>query len=445
MNKEILNQIPADEQPIASKLDSAAETMKVPPTFEWKLETQLMNVYKTKTQPVHGWYIKIIRPVGWAILALCGVFLLSWTIRYLIPGLPSAAGESPSQNISFEARVRAGKICTGPVAVAHNFSVSLTNQDKTGFVILDEQENIGELRSLAWSPNGQQLAVIGNTTGSGNIYLTDSTGDQLRPVLPNSELGYLMDAAWSRDGKLFIMWSAQNNTVVYLMNADGTGLVEIQLDMQIFATPQFAPDGESIVFYGADSSSSGLFEAKLDGSQIRKISPLVEDGSGFAWSQDGSRLAYIEMDRDLGEARFVVEEIATGSKSVIAKLPSFKGSGSLLPETANLSWSLDGKFLVFEFGGSTTDRAVYLAYTDDTGLVKLADSAHAPAISADGKCLAYISNKQVFLMDLTGTPLNSPAATPLLLTDLPAGRSIADFRLDKLGWGSEKIPAPAQP
>jgi len=25
--------------------------------------------------------------------------------------------------------------------------------------------------------------------------------------------------------------------------------------------------------------------------------------------------------------------------------------------------------------------------------VKVADSAHAPAISADGRCLAYISNK----------------------------------------------------
>jgi Tol biopolymer transport system component len=94
-----------------------------------------------------------------------------------------------------------------------------------------------------------------------------------------------------------------------------------------------------------------------------------------------------------------------------------------------LSWSQDGKFLVFEFGRSASDRAIYLANADGTGLVKLVDSAHAPTISSDGNCLAYISNKQAFLLDLKNT-----TATPLLIADLPAGRSTSDFRLDKLQW-----------
>ena len=159
------------------------------------------------------------------------------------------------------------------------------------------------------------------------------------------------------------------------------------------------------------------------------ISDLVEDEGSFAWSPDGPRLAYVEMDRGLGEARLVVEEIVTGSKVVIASLPIPKGSGSSIPESANLSWSSDGKYLIFDFGRGATDRAVYLAYADGAGLVKLADSAHAPAISADGRCLAYISNKQVFLMDLT-----SATSVPTLLADLPDGRGIADFKLDKLQW-----------
>ena len=444
MNKEILDQIPADEQPAASKLFSAAERMKVPQSFELELETQLMETYKKKSTPVQGWFTKITVPLAWAMLALAGVFLLNWAIRSLIPSQPGA-GEVATPQITFADSVHQGKMCTGPLAVAHNFSVSMTNQDKTGFTLLDEQNTIGELRSFVWSPDGKQLAIVGNTTGSGNIYLTDSSGAALQPVLSDSPLGYLMDVAWSHDGKQLLTWSVQNNTIVYVMNVDGTGLVERGLGMQFFAAPLFTPDGESIIFYGADPSSSGLFEAKLDGSQIRTISALVEDESSFAWSPDGSRLAYIDMDRDLGEARLVVEEIATGIKSVIAKLPGRKGSGSWLPESANLSWSLDGKMLTFEFGGSTTDRAVYLAYADGGVPVKLASSAHAPALSADGNCLAYISDKQVFLLDLPGTPLTSPTAMPLLLADLPIGRAIADFRLDKLQWSSEKTPAPKQP
>lgn len=439
MNKEILDQIPADEQPVASTLFSAAEVMKHSPSFQMQLETQLMEAYKKKTVPTQGWFIRFSAPVSWAVLLLGGIFLLSWAIRSLVPS-QHAVGAAATPALTFAESVHQGKMCTGALTVAHNFSVSISNQDKTGFTLLDEKNTIGELRSFAWSPDGKQLAIVGNTTGSGNIYLTDSSGDSLQPVLSNSPLGYLMDVAWSRDGKQLLTWSVQNNTAVYVMNVDGSGLVEKELGMQFFMAPLFTPDGESAIFYGADPSSSGLFEVTLDGSQIRTISALVEDESSFAWSPDGSRLAYIEMDRELGEARFVVEEIATGNTSVIAKLPSFKGSGSLLPEPANLNWSPDGKKLTFEFGGSSTDRAIYMAYTDGSGLVKLADSAYAPAMSADGNCLAYISNKQVFLMDLTGVSPISPAPSPLLLADLPAGRAIAGFRLDKLQWGSGTNP-----
>jgi hypothetical protein len=125
---------------------------------------------------------------------------------------------------------------------------------------------------------------------------------------------------------------------------------------------------------------------------------------------------------------------------VIATISIPKGSGSSLPESANMSWSRDGRSIVFEFGRSQSDRVIYLAYANGNGLVKLVDSAHAPAISADGNCLAYISDKQVFLMDLTGLSPASSLPTPMLLAELPAGRSTADFRMDKLGWSSGTIP-----
>jgi hypothetical protein len=435
MNKDLLEQIPADEQPVASKLNSLVEDMQISPAFQWELETQLMDSAKAKTQPGKGWQSKILPAVGWAILALCAVFLLNWTIRSLAPDLPPAAGGTSIPEIPFAEKVRQGTICTGPLTAAHGFAVFLTNEDKTGFIMLDEQKKIGELRSFAWSPDGRQLAIFGNTTGRGNIHITDSAGDTLQPVLSNSEVGYLQDAAWSRDGKQFVIWSSQNNLVVYLVNADGTGLVEKQLGMQILSTPQFAPDNQSIIYYGADSSSDGLFEAALDGSQTSMISDLVEDESGFAWSADGSRLAYVDMDRSLGEANLVVQSrVDSADKAVIASIPIPKGSGSSIPSSANLSWSSDGKSLVFDFGRGATDRVIYLASIDGKGLVKLADAAHAPAISADGKCLAYISDKQVFLIDLNNISSTSMIPKPVLLANLPTGRAIADFRMDKLQW-----------
>src|SRR5215510_16314178 len=158
MNKDLLNQLPADEQPVASTLNSAAEDMQVSPAFQWDLETQLMKKYKTKSQPVQSWPTKIIPALGWAVLALAAVYLLNLTIRSVVPTQPPAEGVTPAPEISFEENVQGGKICEGPIALAHNFSVYLINQDKTGFETLDENRAIGELRSFAWSPNGEQLA-----------------------------------------------------------------------------------------------------------------------------------------------------------------------------------------------------------------------------------------------------------------------------------------------
>jgi Tol biopolymer transport system component len=433
MNNGLLNQIPADEQPVASQLAALVEDMQLSQTFEWELENQLMEKYQTKTGPLQpAWYTRIIPSLGWAIAALGAVLLLNWTLRSLVPGLQPAAGETPMPAMSFEESVRQGNICAGPLALAHNFSVSLTNEDKTGFVMLDGQTAIEEVRSFAWSPDGRRLAVVGNMAGGGNISVTDF-GKSLQYVISNSEVGYLRDAAWSRDGKQFVMWSSQNISTLFVVNADGKRLIELQLDAQIFGTPQFAPDGKSILFYGVDSSQSdGLLQSMVDGSGTRMISDLVEDASSFAWSPDGARLAYIEMDRELVKARLIAEDFAAGSKVVLATLPILK-SGYSLPDSANLSWSPDGKSLIFDLGRGASDRAVYLAHADGTGLVKLAHAAHAPTISVDGRCVAYISEKQVFVLELADTSVSS-TATPVFLADLPPGHGIAGSPLDKLQW-----------
>jgi Tol biopolymer transport system component len=435
MNNDLLNQLPANEQPIASKLNSLVDDLQPSQAFQWHLETQLMDNAKITAQPVQNWFTKIMIPVGWILAAVCGVLLLNGAIRSLIPDQLIVAGTTSIPEASFESSVRNGNICAGPLALSHGFDVFLTNSEKTEFITLDAGKRIGELRSFTWSADGKRLAVLGNTTGSGNLYLTDAIGAPLRPVLSNSELGYLMGAAWSRDGKQFVMWSTQNNRRVYLLNADGTGLVEKQLDIQSLGTPRFAPDGKSITFYGADASASGLFEVRLDDSQSRMINALVEDESAFAYSPDRSRLAYVAMDRNSGGAILMVEDLET--RAIVAlpgSLPIPKGSGASIPEAANVSWSADSKFLVFDFGRGANTRAVYLAHADGTKLVKIADSAYAPTLSADGNCLAFISDKKVYLLDLRGISTGSVTAAPMVLADIPVGRGIADYRLDKLQW-----------
>src|SRR5690606_39041994 len=106
-----------------------------------------------------------------------------------------------------------------------------------------------------------------------------------------------------------------NNQVLYVFNTGTSDLVEMQLDIHILGNPQFMPAGESILPYGSNVTSGGLFEVKLDDGQVSLRNPLVEDEDGFAFSPDGSRLAYVEMDRESGQARVTMEEIASGDKT----------------------------------------------------------------------------------------------------------------------------------
>jgi hypothetical protein len=439
MNKDFLDQIPADEQPVASTINSFLEDLQPSQAFQWDLENQLMD--KAIARPAQGWFSKIILPIGWAIAAIVGVFLLNEAIRSLVPQTSPAAGLTPTHEISFADNVRSGNSCMGPLAVGHGFVVFLLDPEKAVFAVVDVGNTMVESRTFNWSADGERLAIVGNSLGSGNVYLTNPHGTPPQPILPNGELGYLMDLGWSRDGKQFITWSTQNNRVLYLLNADGTEIVEKRLgNAQILGTPQFWPDGSSVVFYGADTNSVGLFEMTLADSQVRLINPMVEHAGSFAFSPDGSQLAYMEYDRDLGEARLVLEELTSHEIAYLGSLSIPKGFGSSVPETANLSWSPDGKSLVFDFGRSPTYRAVYLAKIDGTEFFKVADSAYAPAISDDGKCIAYISNYEIFLVDMTSVSANPATAVSMALADLPSGRGMINFKQDKLQWRPGTTP-----
>ena len=433
MNKDLLNTLPSDDQPVASKLTSISEDMQLSQSFQWELEAKLMDAAKNKKETTRGWQAKIFPALAWTAAVIGGLLILNWTVRSLSSPAPAAV-DTPEPVPSFQENVRQGSICTGPLTVGHGFAVFLTNQAKTAFIPVDPAKNIGEMRSFTWSPDGKKLAIVGNTTGQGNIHILNPNGGEIEYLLTKSPLGYLMDAAWSRDGNQFVMWSSQNNKVIYLLNANGTGLIEKQLAIQVLGTPQFAPDGKSVVYFGADENTAGLFEVNLDSLQTSLITPSVKDPGGYAFSPDGTHLAYVEYLPDAGEAQLVMEELATGKKSILGKMPISKNPGAALPYAANLNWSATAKFLVFDYGLFSSERPIYLAPIDGTGLVKVVDSGYAPALSSDGKCLAYINDNGVYLLDTSNLSSTVRTTTPLLIAELPAGRGSPNAKQDKLQW-----------
>jgi Tol biopolymer transport system component len=351
-------------------------------------------------------------------------------LRTFVPGVQPAAEPTLVQDLSFEANVRQGNICAAPLAMVHDFSVFTTSADKTQFTEIDAVHAIGEIRSFTWAADGKELFLLGNTLGSGNLYRADPISGQAIPVLAAGELRYMMDAAWSQDGKKVALWSGQNNQILYVMNADGTELKEMDLEnAQILGAPQFWPDGSSVVFYGATPTAWGLFEIMLINGHVAQIYSYVESAGSFAFSPDGSKIAFVEYGRENGEARLTLQDLATRDMKIHGAFSIPKGSGSSAPQVANLSWSPDGKWLTFDAGRGAGDRTIYLASTDQPDLFQAIGNGRAPAISSDGQCLAFIKDRQVLLLDLTQL-----AATPLSIGKLPVGRGPSYYQFDRLQW-----------
>lgn len=433
MNRNLFGSF--DEADVARALREAAQDIQMSASFERQLEDRLIASHKAAVKPARGLGSRLIPSVGWALLAAVALILLNTALPAMVPG----RGANLIGPVNFESAVRDGVMCEGRLAALHGFSVSVTSPDKTRLIELDPQREIGELRSISWSPDGLTLAAIGNTNGGGRIYFADPDNDMLSVPHPGWPFGYLEGLAWSWDGEEILTWELNNNRRLYFINAESGASATGALSVQFFETPQFTPDNQAVMFYGADEAADGLFQVKrngANGTQVLLISDLVAGPRSLAWSPRGNRLAYMEMDRNLGEARLVIQDSSNTIRTVIAMLPIPKGSGSSLPQAANLSWSPDGNLLVFEFGRNSSDRAVHLAFADGSGQVLLAQSAHAPAISADGRCLAYINGREIFLLDLAAavTPQSGTASSPVRLADLPAGRGRTDFQMDRLQW-----------
>jgi len=322
------------------------------------------------------------------------------------------------------------------LAFTYGFSVFILDQNKDGFEKLNPQ-GFGELRSIAWSPDGATLAMIGiggTTSIVPNIYMVDVNGKDFHPLI-SEPMPYLMETAWSHDGERLISWGPSENNTLYLVNKDGSGLTKIELDMQVFGKPQFAPDDASLYFFGA-GETSGLFQVGLDGSSIRNVNDQIENTEAFAWSPDGSQLAYVEVDREQKETRLIIENIVSSEKITAStfQFTELNGNGN----TLSLEWTPDGRYILFDIELGFDNYVIIAANTDGSGTKKLFESARIPSISPDGKWLAYMGIKekappQLLLADLISALASSEAINPIVVADLPAKRNGSE-ELDEIRW-----------
>jgi TolB protein len=238
--------------------------------------------------------------------------------------------------------------------------------------------------------------------GSESVKLTDVYVD-------SSYQEFASNPDWSPDGSR-IAFSAGGDFMksiydVYVINADGTGLVKLtdhpsDVDQAEAEDPSWSPDGIRIAFvYVAEHipyEAAGIWVMNADGTGQGNLTNLSGWDDDPAWSPDGSRIAFTYSD-DI----WVMDADGTGLISLTDHVAMDRYP----------AWSPDGTRIAFE-SDRDGDREIYVMNRDGTGLVKLTDHPGGdsfPSWSPDGSRITFTStrdgNPDIWVMDADGTGL----------------------------------------
>jgi len=198
--------------------------------------------------------------------------------------------------------------------------------------------NIQSGRDPVWSPDGSKLVFWRNTGLTGiSIINADGSGEQNIRATGRTP-------AWSPDGTKIVFIDGVPARL-YVMNADGTGAVQLPVDSDggpdgDLREPAWSPDGERIAYVDYPGSTEGraLYTVDADGADRVTVYRFSDTTVGAIlhpeWLPDSSRIAYVRtLPEDAFEYHlFTVQPDATGQVD-LADLDDHPGP---------IAWSPDG-------------------------------------------------------------------------------------------------------
>jgi Tol biopolymer transport system component len=230
----------------------------------------------------------------------------------------------------------------------------------TGLLVPDLAAGVGSVAQPAWAPDGKRLAFTeylgGFGPGYGGIFVVNANGSGVTSL---GQEGF--SPAWSPDGSRIAFASVRDgNAEIYLMSAQGTGIVRLTNDPAADYDPAWSPDGTKLAFTRSTAGESVIYVMYADGSGVSRL----QSGSYPAWSPDGTRIAFSRLVTNpyIGDI-YVMSTDGSG----VTKLTSNPSPANSYHPT----WSPDGRRIAFS---STPDPdwipdSIYAMNADGSGVV----------------------------------------------------------------------------
>ena len=139
--------------------------------------------------------------------------------------------------------------------------------------------------------------VLVTSTRAGNVNLFSFDRDQPEVFYQISDItGSELSAKYSPDGtKIIYVSDHSGNLDLYLLNPDGSNMVQLTSTASLEGSPDWTPDGSQIVYESDQGGSSQIWIMDADGSNQVQLTQGDLPNYRPAVSPDGQRVAYASL------------------------------------------------------------------------------------------------------------------------------------------------------
>jgi serine/threonine protein kinase/dipeptidyl aminopeptidase/acylaminoacyl peptidase len=277
------------------------------------------------------------------------------------------------------------------------------------------------------SPDGNYVVTVASETGKWSLSLHSVATDSDTQILPPTDTIF-QSITFSRDNNyVYIRQAVRGGSTgagLYRMPVLGGAPQLLQQDVD--SPPTFSPDGKRMAYVRMNNPEAGKLRwltANLDGSdeKIMKIAEVSPKPASLSWSPDGKTIVFTDSPHKIESL-----DVGTGSVRMIFQFDNLYVQGVI--------WQPDGSGLLINYW-SLASPALQLGivsypsgeFRSITG--SATETQFSPSISADGKTIATVQTHAVDWIDVLP---GSGAGQAMKVSGIPQQAAVITFH-----WASD--------